>query len=103
MIDNASPHGIIGPRSEWFGVDGAKFYNFDFNNAAALGDCSHCFHPASSDMGARTVALQNLEFTDVTKRINYQYPFRGIFWDRDGSLTGLGAGSWATPNWKHNQ
>ena len=55
LINDASPHGIIGPRSEWLGIDGTKFYNFDFNSAASLGDCSHCFHPASTDMGARTI------------------------------------------------
>ena len=48
-ILNASPHGIIGPRSEWFGIEGTKFYNFNFNDAAALGDCSHCWHTASTD------------------------------------------------------
>jgi hypothetical protein len=29
-------------------------------------------------------------------------PFRAIYYDLDGSLTGLGPGSWATPNWTHN-
>jgi len=37
----------------------------------------------------------------VTKRIRYQYPFRGIFWDKDGTLTGLGENSWATAEWPH--
>lgn len=27
----ASPHGIISPRSEGFTIEGAKFYNYDFN------------------------------------------------------------------------
>lgn len=102
-IENASPHGVIGPRSEWFSIDGTKFFNFDFNNAAAMGDCSHCFHPASTDMGARTIAVNDVAFTNVSKRIKYQYPMRGIFWDQDGSLTGLGENSWATPNWIHNR
>lgn len=71
-MDAASPHGIIGPRSEWFGIEDTKFYNFNFNNAAALGDCSHCWHPASTDMGARTIWTKNLGFDDsVTKRIFY--------------------------------
>lgn len=30
-IDAASPHGIIGPRSEGFSIDGTKFFNYDFN------------------------------------------------------------------------
>ena len=86
--DAASPHGIIGPRTENFTIDGARFYNYNFNEAAALGECSHCFHPAATDSGARTYKTSRLEFTDVTRRIKYQYPFRGIFHDLDGSLTG---------------
>ena len=51
---SSSPHGIITPRTENFTIDGARFHNFNFGNAAALGDCSHCFHGASTDSGART-------------------------------------------------
>jgi hypothetical protein len=39
----------------------------------------------------------------VPKKISYQLPWRGIFLDLDGSLTGLGPNSWATPNWAHNR
>lgn len=92
-LDNASPHGIISPRSENFTIDGASFFNYDWNSAAALGDCSHCFHGAATDSGARTVTTRNLAFdaATVTKRIKYQYPKRGIYHDEDGSLTGQGA------------
>jgi hypothetical protein len=47
-------HGIIAPRSDNFTIEGAKFYNINWKEAAALGDCSHCFHPAATDSGART-------------------------------------------------
>lgn len=97
----ASPHGIITPRTEGFTIDGTRFYNYNFNEAAALGDCSHCFHPAATDSGARTYTTQRLEFTDVTRRIKYQYPERGIFHDMDGSLTGKGADTYATKGYKH--
>jgi len=72
-IGLSSPHGIIGPRSEGFTIEGAKFFNYNFNEAAALGDCSHCFHPASTDSGARTVTVSGLYFdpTTVPKRIKY--------------------------------
>ena len=75
-INSASPTGVIGPRSEWLRVDGAQFANWDFNSAGALADCSHCWHPASTDMGARTMSTRNLVFDDstVTKRVKYQYP-----------------------------
>jgi hypothetical protein len=38
----------------------------------------------------------------VTRRIKYQHPNNGIYADLDGSLTGLGPNTWATPYWKHN-
>mgnify|MGYP000533537306 CR=1 FL=1 len=68
--------GIIGPRSEWLRVEGTSFYNLDFGAASALSDCSHCFHPASTDMGARTITTKDLKFNDATvpRRISYQYP-----------------------------
>lgn len=80
-----------------------RFYNFDFNDAAAIGTCSHCFHPASTDSGARTVKFEKLTFTAVTKRVRYQEPRKGILYDLDGSLTGKGAKSWATPYSKHHE
>jgi len=39
----------------------------------------------------------------VPKKVWYQYPFRGIWNDQDGSLTGLGANSWATAYFKFNE
>jgi len=74
-----------------------KFYNFDWNNAAALGTCSHCFHDAATDEGARTITTSGFYFdATVPRRIRYQTPFKAIFKDLDGTLTGLGANSWAT-------
>jgi hypothetical protein len=103
VLDMASPHGIITPRRDWFVVDGAKFYNFNWNNAAALGTCSHCFHGAATDAGARTTTVANLFFdSTVNKKIWYQFPRTGIFYDRTGELTGKGAGSWATAWHRHN-
>jgi hypothetical protein len=98
------PHGVITPRTENFRIEGTRFYNFDhWSNGAALGTCSHCFHAAATDSGARTVIVKELEFdSSVPKRIRYQYPFRAIFYDEDGSLTGEGKKSWATPYWLHN-
>ena len=35
-------------------------------------------------------------------RVRYQYPFKGILNDLDGSLTSLGPNTWATAMWDHN-
>lgn len=103
ITNSTFSHGIITPRSENFQVNNVNFYNFDVAGKAALGSCSHCFHPASTDSGARTVTFSNLMFDEsVTTKIVYQFPFRDIFYDTDGTLTGLGANSWATPYFLHN-
>lgn len=97
-LDVSSPHGIINPRQENFVVKNIKFYNFDFNDAAALGSCSHCFHDAATDQGARTVTFSNLYFDPdtVPRRIRYETPYKAIFFDTDGTLTDLGPNTWAT-------
>ena len=97
--------GVITPRTEGMTVENVSFYNFNFAGSAAIGDCSHCFHPAATDSGARTVRTSGLVFDAATvpQKILYQLPYRGIFLDLDGSLTGLGPNSWATPNWAHNR
>jgi hypothetical protein len=38
----------------------------------------------------------------VTKYINYWFPGKAIFYDIDGSLSGLGPGSWLTPWRQHH-
>ena len=48
--------------------------------------------------------MRELKFdASVPKRISYQYPWRAIFYDADGSLTSGAPRSWATPYWKHNE
>jgi hypothetical protein len=103
-LDGANVRGIIGPRWDYFTVRDLKFFNLNFGTSGALGDCSHCFHPASTDSGARTYYTSGLSFDSKTvpKKMWYQYPLRGIWADLDGSLTGKGAGSWATANFLHN-
>jgi len=104
LLNGPGARGIIGPRWDYFTVRDTKFYNFNQGMWAALGDCSHCFHPASTDSGARTYFTSGLTFdASVPKKIWYQYPFRGIWNDLDGSLTGKGANSWATAYFLHNE
>jgi hypothetical protein len=55
-------HGIITARTENFQVNDVAFYNFAEGGKAAIGSCSHCFHPASTDSGARTITFSNMHF-----------------------------------------
>lgn len=46
-----------------------------------------------------------MKFDDATvpRRIIYQTPYRAIYYDLDGTLTGKGAKSWATPYYLHHE
>ena len=79
---------------------------------AALGSCSHCFHAADTDSGARTTTFKNVYIDDSTvpRIIKYQYPRRAIFQDLDGGLVQIfnnengknwNAG-WTVPFFEHN-
>ena len=100
-----SPHGVITPQTDGWKAKNVRFYNYDFNSAAALGSCSHCFKEPATDSDSRHVDFEELMFDDATvpRRIRYQFPFKGIYHDLDGTLTGLGPNTWATSYWKHNE
>jgi len=65
-LNSATPFGFIGPRTENFRIENSRFFNFDWGEAAALSSCSHCFHGAATDSGARTVRARNLTFDNAT-------------------------------------
>jgi len=78
-------------------------FNFNWGTAAGIGTCSHCFHPASTDSGARTTTFEKMFYDEETvpRRIRYQKHFKAILYDLDGTLTGMGPNSWATPFYEH--
>ena len=101
-LEKNTPKGIITPRTDNCRVKDARFFNFDWGTeVAAFSSCSHCWHDQATDSGARTIKMSGLEFTNVKKRIHWDTPFKGIYYDVDGSLTGLGPKTWATPYYKH--
>ena len=103
--------GIITSRKEYTWIDGVTFMNMDKpqgigcddrdHGYAAIGTCSECHITCFTDSGARTTFVKNLQFIRVDKRIKYNYPWRAIIRDEDGSLTG--SKGWATPVWEHNR
>ena len=64
-LDLASPKGIICSRTENFRIEGTKFYNFNYNHAAAIGTCSHCWHDNNTDSGGRTIIVTDLYFDET--------------------------------------
>lgn len=53
-----SPHGVVSPRTDKWTISNVRFYNFDFNNAAALGTCSHCYSEPATDSDCRTIKVE---------------------------------------------
>jgi len=80
-----------------------KFYNYNWNSAAGMHTCSHCWHDNNTDSGARMVTVSGLYFDPdtVNKHVSYTTPFRTIFFDKTGGLTGKGENSWFVPYFKH--
>ena len=102
FLDELSPVGIKNPRTENFTIKNVRFYNYDWNNAAGMGTCSHCQSNSSTDSGARTVTVEDLDFdSTVQKYVDWTVPQRTIFYDKTGSLTAKGPNSWLAPYWKH--
>jgi hypothetical protein len=64
-LDLTSPKGVICPRTENFTIEGVKFFNFNWSNAAAIGTCSHCWHDNNTDSGARTITVSDLYFDET--------------------------------------
>ena len=61
-LDWASPMGVRTPRTEYFTMTGTKFYNYNWNKAAGIMTCSHCWHDAATDSGGRTMIVEDLFF-----------------------------------------
>jgi len=105
MIYDVSPNGIITSRHENFAVDGAHFYNYNWNKAAAFGTCSHCIIIPTRDDGARQHNTSSLYIdpATVTLKIVWTVPYKAIFYDKDGTLSGKGLPMWITKYFKHHE
>jgi hypothetical protein len=74
LLDAApAVRGFIGPGSDNFYITGLRFFNFNWNDAGCLGSCSHCYHGASTDSGARTTIMNNItiDAASVNRTFNF--------------------------------
>ena len=102
VLMRATVRGIISPRTDHFLIENTRFFNFDWRNSAAFGSCSHCWHDHATDSGARNIRLRNITLDEsVTRVFNLGTPYRAIFQDMDGSVTGKGPNSYITHYYAH--
>ena len=81
---------IEGPSSEYFLVSGATFT--DYGAMPAIKGCRTCCGEKTWQ-GAYTYTYENLKFFNSDVRIGWNCPFKQIYFDKDGSLTGHVNGS----------
>jgi len=67
-------------------VKDTLFVNFDYNSIfAAISTCSHC-EGCGTDSSGRTYFFKNLYFVNSARRVRFDYPFKEIIYDEDGTL-----------------
>jgi hypothetical protein len=103
----ASVHGevsifaFVGPRKENYTVANATVVNFDRAMMSAFGACSHCSFLTTQDQGARTTRFVATRYENAPLLSSWSFPWRAIFFDADGSQTGAGQPSFASPYHSH--
>jgi len=84
-------HAIWSPQREHFHIDGATFVNYA--DAGAIAGCFECGEDDTLSQGGYTIRTGNLNFINSAKRVKHTLPFKEIWFDKDGSLTGIVNGS----------
>lgn len=91
---------IWGPQDEFFHVRGSTIVNWGPHNGA-LSSCAKCDSSTLMKQGGYTTRWEGMLFVNSPKRVSWVAPFRDIFRDLDGSLSGQRG--WVTPYraWNH--
>jgi len=100
-LTSPKTRGIVTPRMDNYLVKNIDFFNFSEVNTYAFGDCGRCeVSWCCTDSGARTIDVENIRYNDSVpgdKYLKWNYPFKGIFRDRDGSMSGYPSERFITP------
>eukprot|EP00049_Salpingoeca_infusionum_P016727 m.345219 g.345219 ORF g.345219 m.345219 type:complete len:3928 (+) comp16139_c0_seq5:247-12030(+) len=91
--------GLMMPQNEFFHASGVKFVNY--LDGGAISGCASCGSSTDQKQGGYTYRFDGVSFTNSSKRTLWTVPFRQIFLDLDGSLTGYENGT-ATPYYAFN-
>jgi plastocyanin len=82
---------IFAPQNEYWYVDGATF--IDYEDTGAISGCAGCCSPQKFKQGGYTYRFENLKFINTPARTRWTCPYKQIFYDLDGSLTGYAGGT----------
>jgi hypothetical protein len=92
---------IFAPQAEYWYVNGSRFMNYE-SGAGVISGCNSCCSPIKLKQGAYTYRFERLEFENSPVRTEWTCPYKQIFYDLDGTLTGQ-AGGTTLPSYKFNQ
>lgn len=92
--------GLFGPQDEYWHVEGATFVNY--KDSGAIAACAGCDSDQFMKQGGYTYRFAGLQFDNTAKRVEWKPPFKQIFFDLDGSLTGHTGGT-ACPMYDYNR
>eukprot|EP00761_Pharyngomonas_kirbyi_P010107 gb/GECH01010125.1/.p1 GENE.gb/GECH01010125.1/~~gb/GECH01010125.1/.p1 ORF type:complete len:3495 (+),score=610.83 gb/GECH01010125.1/:1-10485(+) len=82
--------GIWTPRTENFFVKNITFRNFfEDYSTDPLESCSKCDVGPVKNQGGYTTYFEGLSFFNCTRRIRWGWPYKEIYHDNDGTLTGI--------------
>eukprot|EP00007_Cunea_sp_BSH-02190019_P009900 CAMPEP_0174228976 /NCGR_PEP_ID=MMETSP0417-20130205/58_1 /TAXON_ID=242541 /ORGANISM="Mayorella sp, Strain BSH-02190019" /LENGTH=3668 /DNA_ID=CAMNT_0015306471 /DNA_START=321 /DNA_END=11327 /DNA_ORIENTATION=- len=95
--------GFFAPRSEGYAVRGLHLVNFDDAERGdhAFSSCAGCWHGAATDNGVRRTTFELVTYDSVANLVDFGTPFKALFRDLDGSLSGETGGATITPYWPH--
>eukprot|EP00051_Salpingoeca_urceolata_P019992 m.295984 g.295984 ORF g.295984 m.295984 type:complete len:3942 (+) comp19518_c0_seq1:299-12124(+) len=95
----ASGRGLMCPQEEFFFVSGGTFVNYA---SGVISGCASCDSDQFLKQGGYTFRFERLAFDNSPVRVEWTPPYKQIFHDLDGTLTGAGPFSTATPYYAYN-
>ena len=96
----SAPQAIFAPQHEFFYINGSTFIGYE--DSGAMSACAGCCSQTTMRQGAYTVRSERLHWINSTKKTRWTCPFKQIFHDLDGSLTGYEGGT-ALPYYNFNE
>jgi hypothetical protein len=91
---------IWGPQNEFFFIADSLFVNYIGHGV--ISSCMKCGSQTDLKQGGYTVRFRGLRFVNCSQRVAWVEPYKEIFFDLDGSLTGIASGT-ATPYYGFNE
>lgn len=87
-------------------ISDVRFHNFNSEKyeTTAFGSCTFCWDSTLTISGGKTTRMEKLQFHNTTKKVWWEKNRNEIYWDMDGSLTGVhgqNGGAYVTPYYPH--